>query len=135
MADRLADLIAPIRAGLGLAEGWLVGGAIRDLLLGRPFDDWDVVVPGDARVVARSFARRSGGSPFALSERHGTWRVVEAGRTVDFTTLTGTLEILRSSCASCAAPCTTLCPTGVSIPGLLDFVAAHLSRLGPRPGP
>jgi putative nucleotidyltransferase with HDIG domain len=91
VADRVATVLAPVRASIGLDDGWLVGGAIRDALLGRSFDDWDVVVPGDAGDAARAYARRSGGSPFALSERHGTWRVVGPGLTVDFTGLVGTI--------------------------------------------
>jgi tRNA nucleotidyltransferase/poly(A) polymerase len=42
---------------------------------------------------ARLFARRSGGAPFPLSERHGAWRVaLPDGRTVDFTPLPGSIE-------------------------------------------
>ena len=41
----------------------------------------------------RAYARRSGGAPFPLSERHGAWRVaLDEGRTVDFTPLRGTIE-------------------------------------------
>ncbi len=85
----LAELIGPIRAALCRDDGWLVGGAIRDLVLGRAHDDWDVIVPGEPAVAAKAYARRVGGSPFPLSDRHGAWRVVEAGRTVDFTALHG----------------------------------------------
>ena len=39
------------------------------------------------------FARRSGGAPFPLSERHGAWRVALADEpTVDFTPLPGPIE-------------------------------------------
>jgi len=42
---------------------------------------------------ARAYANRSSGAPFPLSERHGAWRVVlDDGRTVDFTPLTGSIE-------------------------------------------
>lgn len=78
------ELVAEL---LGGEEAWVVGGAIRDELLGRPVLDLDVACrePEDA---ARRYARRSGGAPFPLSERHGAWRVaLEAGRTVDFTPL------------------------------------------------
>jgi poly(A) polymerase len=85
----LPELIAPIRATLGLDEGWLVGGAVRDLVLDRAHDDWDVIVADDAAGAARVFARRGGGAPFPLSDRHSAWRVVDGGRTVDFTTLNG----------------------------------------------
>ena len=73
-------------------EAWVVGGAVRDELLGRELVDLDIAVREPKRV-ARAYARRSGGSPFPLSERHGAWRVaLEGGRTVDFTPLPGSVE-------------------------------------------
>src|SRR5262249_52437521 len=44
--------------------------------------------PGDA---ARALAREGGGSPFPLSERHGAWRVVREGDTVDMARSRGTI--------------------------------------------
>ena len=73
-------------------EAWVVGGAVRDELLGRELVDLDIAVR-DPRRAARAYARRSGGAPFALSEQHGAWRVaLEDGRTVDFTPLPGSIE-------------------------------------------
>jgi len=43
-------------------EAWLVGGAVRDRLLGRTTNDLDVVVSGDAGDLADSVAARLGGS-------------------------------------------------------------------------
>ncbi len=85
------DLRALARDALAGAEAWVVGGAVRDELLGRPLLDLDIACADPARA-ARLAARASGGSPFPLSERHGAWRVVLAdGRTVDFTPLAGPL--------------------------------------------
>ena len=69
-------------------EAWIVGGAVRDELLGRPVVDLDVACR-DPKGSAHEYARRFGGAVFALSERHGAWRVATAGdeRTVDFTPL------------------------------------------------
>jgi Poly A polymerase head domain len=73
-------------------EAWVVGGAVRDELLGRDVVDLDVAVR-DPRAAAREYARRSGGAAFPLSERHGAWRVaLEDGRTVDFTPMRGPIE-------------------------------------------
>ena len=73
-------------------EAWIVGGAVRDELLGRDVIDLDVACR-DPQAAAREYAKRSGGAPFPLSERHGAWRVaLEAGRTVDFTPLPGAIE-------------------------------------------
>jgi hypothetical protein len=73
-------------------EAWVVGGAVRDELLGRELVDLDIAVREPKRA-ARAYAERSGGAPFPLSERHGAWRVaLDEGRTVDFTPLPGSVE-------------------------------------------
>ena len=73
-------------------DAWVVGGAVRDELLGRELVDLDIAVR-DPKRAARAYAKRAGGAPFALSERHGAWRVaLDGGRTVDFTPLPGTIE-------------------------------------------
>ena len=75
-----------LREILGDEHAWVVGGAVRDELLGRPVLDLDVAC-AEPREAAHRFARRFGGSVFPLSERHGAWRVVADGvdETVDFT--------------------------------------------------
>ena len=68
-------------------EAWIVGGAVRDELLGRPLVDLDIACR-EPEAAARRYARRSEGAPFPLSERHGAWRVaLPDERTVDFTPL------------------------------------------------
>jgi tRNA nucleotidyltransferase (CCA-adding enzyme) len=55
--------VARLREALTGVEGaWLVGGAVRDLLLGRDVVDLDVVVEGDGVAAARSAARATGGT-------------------------------------------------------------------------
>jgi len=63
-------------AGIADEPAWLVGGAVRDRLLGRPTDDYDVAVDGDARRLARALARAVDAHVFGLSEAFGVWRVV-----------------------------------------------------------
>jgi tRNA nucleotidyltransferase/poly(A) polymerase len=73
-------------------DAWVVGGAVRDELLGRPVVDLDIAL-ADPRAAAHAYARRSGGAPFPLSDRHGAWRVaLDGGRTVDFTPLRSAIE-------------------------------------------
>jgi tRNA nucleotidyltransferase/poly(A) polymerase len=73
-------------------EAWVVGGAVRDELLGREIVDFDIACR-EPEAAARAYAKRSGGAPFPLSERHGAWRVaLPVGRTVDFTPLPSTIE-------------------------------------------
>ncbi|MFN7962925.1 MAG: hypothetical protein U0002_16800 [Thermoanaerobaculia bacterium] len=55
----------------------LVGGALRDRLLGLPTKDLDLVVPGGAEALARQLARERGGRLVALGgDRFAAYRVV-----------------------------------------------------------
>ena len=73
-------------------DAFLVGGAVRDELLGRPVLDVDIACPEPERA-ARAYQADAGGAVFPLSERHGAWRVAfRAGRTVDFTPLPEGIE-------------------------------------------
>ncbi|MGI8422288.1 MAG: tRNA nucleotidyltransferase, partial [Gaiellaceae bacterium] len=73
-------------------EAWVVGGAVRDALLGRPVLDLDIACAAPEQA-ARAYARDLDAAPFPLSERHGAWRVALAdGRTVDFTPLPHGIE-------------------------------------------
>jgi hypothetical protein len=80
-------MLEVVREVLAGKEAWVVGGAVRDELLGRPVVDLDVATR-EPEQAARAYAERTGGAPFPLSERHGAWRVaLDEGRTVDFTPL------------------------------------------------
>jgi tRNA nucleotidyltransferase/poly(A) polymerase len=86
-------MLEQVREALAGEAAWVVGGSVRDELLGlREALDVDVVC-ADPERAARAFARVSGGAPFPISTRHGAWRVVhDDGRTADFTPLHGTIE-------------------------------------------
>jgi hypothetical protein len=85
-------MLETAREVLAGEEAWVVGGAVRDELLGRELVDLDIAVR-DPRRAARAYAKASRGAPFSLSERHGAWRVaLDGGRTVDFTPLPGSVE-------------------------------------------
>ena len=77
------------REALTGRKAWLVGGAVRDRLLGRPTDDVDVSLEGDPREAAMAVARATGGTAFQLSGAFGAWRVVGPGHAwhVDLVTL------------------------------------------------
>jgi putative nucleotidyltransferase with HDIG domain len=74
-----------------VSDAWIVGGALRDELLGRPVRDVDVAVAGDPAPVARAVADRVGGPVFRLSEAFGAWRVIDRrhGQVWDFSPLQG----------------------------------------------
>jgi poly(A) polymerase len=72
-------------------EVWIVGGAVRDALLGRPVTDLDLAVRGEPERVARAVADAVGGPVFPLSEAFGAWRALHPDRDwmVDVTALHG----------------------------------------------
>ena len=73
-------------------QAWIVGGAVRDELLGRPVLDLDVVCLEPERA-ARALIARGGDGVFPLSEQFGAWRVVlDRSRTVDFAPHAGRLD-------------------------------------------
>ncbi len=55
---------------------YLVGGAVRDALMGRVGHDLDFALPGDALRVARRVADRIGAAFFPLDDERGTARLV-----------------------------------------------------------
>jgi hypothetical protein len=81
-----------VPAAVAGQKAYVVGGAVRDELLGREIVDLDVACPDPERA-ARTYAGSTGGAVFPLSERHGAWRVAfRSGKTVDFTPLREGLE-------------------------------------------
>lgn len=66
-------------------KAWVVGGYVRDKLLGRPHPNPDVVVErGDALALAAHFARLAGAPPPVTFERYGTAQVTLPGHLVEF---------------------------------------------------
>ena len=81
MSVEALDVVGPALSG---QRAWIVGGAVRDRLLGRPVVDLDVVIDGDPAGAARAISREakrvgSGAACFPLSEEFGAWRVVAHG--------------------------------------------------------
>src|SRR4051794_2756834 len=70
--------------------GWVVGGAVRDALLGGAPREIDLVVEGDPEPVARAL-----GEVIAVHERFGTWDVADGDCLFD---------VVRSRAESYAAP-------------------------------
>ncbi len=92
LLERLQVLLKESRG-----ETYYVGGCIRDLLLGRPLHDLDLVVAGDALALARAIARALRGAFVLLDEENTIARVVLRGAegipgsTVDFARMRGEL--------------------------------------------
>jgi poly(A) polymerase len=74
-----------------IPDGWLVGGTVRDRILGRDTADYDVATTGSAANVAQALGRAADGFAFELSEAFGAWRIVAHDRTwqVDVLALNG----------------------------------------------
>ncbi len=100
MPELRLDRLAPSQAGLlravaavaGADGTALVGGAVRDVLLGRPAGgaegrDLDVVVPAGALEAARRLADRVGGALVVLDAERGAARVVVGPDRLDLTDL------------------------------------------------
>ncbi len=72
---------------------YLVGGAVRDILLGRIPEDLDFVMEGEPISVARRLCGIIEGSPFFLDREQGVVRFVEkGGRNFDFSPLIRSIE-------------------------------------------
>ena len=128
---RLEDAIAPVRAAFaGDGDVWLVGGAVRDVLLGRPLADWDLVTTGDAEATARAYARRIDAPVFPLSERHGAWRVVGDDREVDITGAPEgiTADLVRRDLTVNAIAVRLADAEVLAVPGALDDIEARTLR-------
>ncbi|PZA08088.1 HD domain-containing protein [Meiothermus sp. PNK-Is4] len=74
------------------AQGYLVGGAVRDLLLGKRPKDLDFAVP-EPEQAARDLAQQLHGNVFPLDEGRGLWRVVAQGQTYDYAPISRGLEV------------------------------------------
>jgi tRNA nucleotidyltransferase (CCA-adding enzyme) len=57
---RLLHLVLDEAAGRALPL-YIVGGSVRDLILGRPLNDFDLTIEGDAIALARALAAKHGG--------------------------------------------------------------------------
>ena len=133
--------LALARAELSGQEAWLVGGAVRDELLGRlPADeatDIDLALAGDAAHAAETLRRRAGAgvAAFQLSDQFGGWRVAGDGWQIDCIPLQGSSleEDLRArdlTVNAIARPLgggDTFDPTG----GMADIESGTLRMAGP----
>jgi poly(A) polymerase len=67
------------------SKAWVVGGYVRDKLLGLPHPNPDVVVDGgDALTLAKRFAELAGAAPPVTFQRFGTAQVTLPGHLVEF---------------------------------------------------
>lgn len=72
-----------------LQDCFLVGGAVRDMFLGRELSDYDLLLRRDARKYAEAFAAETGGRCIVLDELYGTMRVTHGGHYLDICLMQG----------------------------------------------
>jgi putative nucleotidyltransferase with HDIG domain len=119
-------------------RAWLVGGAVRDALLGRPTFDLDIAVEGDVADAARTLARAARGPVFELSDAFGAWRVMARDRSwqVDLSPLRGgSLETdlaLRDFTVNAIAEPLEGGPRVDPHGGEQDLASRRLRAVGPR---
>lgn len=80
----LATLVGCLSQFPQVAKIYLVGGAVRDVMLGRPPVDFDFTSEHDPTALARAFATQCEGHWFWLDEQRRQSRVVIAEGTFDF---------------------------------------------------
>src|SRR6266508_1115097 len=73
------DVLRAAAQAADTERAYVVGGALRDLLLGRAIDDLDLAIPRDPAALAARLARASGGRAVTLDEERETVRVLVAG--------------------------------------------------------
>jgi tRNA nucleotidyltransferase/poly(A) polymerase len=124
---------------LGRERSWVVGGTVRDLLLGRRVVDFDLVVDGESRAAAKRLAKAIDGHVFELSERFGAWRVIAPDRAwqADLTPVRGggieaDLALRDFTINAMAAPLRGGSPLIDPHGGQADLAAARVRALGER---
>lgn len=137
-SQNVADPLEIARAALPDAEAWLVGGAVRDHLLGRATKDLDLAIGGDVEAAARALGRAAKAAVFPLSEDFGAWRVIgrDGGWQADLAPLAGTSieadlaqrDFTLNAIAEPLAGGDPIDPTG----GRADLAARRLRMVSPR---
>ncbi len=89
MENRLKEILEKLEKVAGTEVLYLVGGAVRDLILGKKTRDLDVVGKFDPREVAESFVERWGGKIVNMGREFSFERVVFEGFTLDLSSLNG----------------------------------------------
>lgn len=137
-ATMAVDLVSRVNAALDGASAWVVGGAVRDVALGREVNDLDIAVAESPRQSARAVADAMDGFAFELSSEFPTWRARDRDGTwqVDLAELRGgdiesDLVLRDFTVGAVAVDLVTgdgLDPTG----GLDDIEAGIIRAAGPE---
>lgn len=87
---RLLELFIDFSEKEGIAtDSFIVGGAVRDILLGKELKDIDIAVKGDALNIAKKFAEKVNASFVLLDKEFGIARVIKNNRFIDICLMRG----------------------------------------------
>lgn len=132
--DQALRLAAPLRAAAsGAREVWLVGGTLRDLLLGRDPADIDACAT-DAGHVAAALASALGRRAVLIGDDPGTWRIASPSGNYDIAPLQGkTIEedLLRRDYTinAVALDVTQTSPSVIDPTGGVDDASKRILRM------
>ena len=131
------ELVQRVRAALEGERAWVVGGAVRDAVLGREVDDLDLAIAGSPEQTTHRVAKVLGGFAFELSSEFPTWRARDRERSwqVDFAALRdGSIEAdlgLRDFTVGAIAVDLTTGEGFDPFGGLVDLQAGLIRAVGP----
>ncbi|MCL4537112.1 MAG: hypothetical protein M1610_05935 [Nitrospirae bacterium] len=110
----------------GIADkAFIVGGAVRDILLSKELKDIDIAIIGEALNIAERFAKEINGSFVLLDKEFGTARVVKNGEFLDISVMRGDsilsdLSERDITINAMAIPLTNFQPSAFSLQHLID---------------
>ncbi|MCG6551979.1 MAG: HD domain-containing protein [Candidatus Magnetominusculus sp. LBB02] len=114
-------------------QTYAVGGAVRDLILGRRVRDYDLAISESPFPAAQCFARAISGSYVALHEIFPTARVVKGDLIFDFTSLRGgtiASDLLSRDFTANALAVSTASPSSViDLTGGVDDIRNKIIRM------
>jgi putative nucleotidyltransferase with HDIG domain len=141
LAPGAVALLRAVRAAAPVRDVVLVGGAVRDALLGRPAADVDLAVPSGAYALAERLAGRLGARAVVLDAERGALRVATPGLQLDLNdfrapTLEGDLAARDFTVNALAVALEPLLATGRArlvdpTGGVADLRARRLRPAGP----
>lgn len=122
LQDGSIRLLAGLAGSLSV-RAWLVGGCLRDAVMGRPVHDYDFAIEGADEELPRAFAARIGGKFFWLDRERRQSRVVkgkgEESFSWDFAPIRGS-DILEDLALRDFTVNSLALPLAAGMPSLLD---------------
>ncbi|MBI5755478.1 MAG: CCA tRNA nucleotidyltransferase, partial [Nitrospirae bacterium] len=78
------DFISTLRNLRHIGDAYIVGGTVRDILIGKDPDDIDIAVPGRSEIYARTLSEKIEGTLFILDKKRGIFRLLTKSKSPPF---------------------------------------------------